>query len=158
MNRVRVFEGNFSGKGVRVGIVASRFNDFVTSRLLESAVETLVRNGVGEDQIEIARVPGAFEIPLVSKKMALSQRFDAILCLGAVIRGETPHFEYVSAEVSRGIAEVSLEVGVPLIHGVLTTDTVEQAIERSGGRAKNKGEEAALAALEMVNLIRGLKP
>jgi 6,7-dimethyl-8-ribityllumazine synthase len=142
---------------IRIGIVASRFNDFITDPLLKNAVTALRQKGVKQSHIEVVRVPGAFEIPIVAKKLALSNRFDSILCLGAIIRGETPHFDFLSAEVSRGIGQVSLEVGIPVIHGVLTTNTVEQAIERSDSKRKNRGEETALCALEMATLIKVFK-
>ncbi len=145
------------GKDLRIGIVASRFNAFITNPLLERTVSVLMENGVGMDQIETVRVPGAYEIPLMAKKMAISKRFDSIVCLGAVIRGDTPHFEYISAEVSRGIGQVALETGVPVIHGVLTTDTIDQAIERSSHKPKNKGEEAALTAIEIAQLVKNME-
>jgi len=145
------------GKDLRIGIVASRYNEFITDPLLERTVSVLIENGVGKDRIETVRVPGAYEIPLIAKKMAISKRFDSIVCLGAVIRGETPHFDYISAEVSRGIGQVALETGIPVIHGVLTTNTIDQAIERSSNRPKNKGEEAALTAIEIAQLVKRLE-
>lgn len=151
-----VIEGFYEGEGFRFGIVVSRFNIFITQRLLEGALDVLKRHRVSEENICIVWVPGAFEIPLVAKKLAETKNFDAILCLGAIIRGATPHFEYVASEASKGIAQVMLETGVPVIFGILTTDTIEQAIERAGTKAGNKGAEAALAALEMVNLLRKL--
>lgn len=153
----RIQAENRAAQDIRIGIVASRFNDFITDPLLKNAVTALRQKGVKQDHIEVVRVPGAFEIPVVAKRLALSRRFDSILCLGAVIRGETPHFDFLSAEVSRAIGQVSLEVGIPVIHGVLTTDTVEQAIERSDSERKNRGEETALCALEMATLIKDLK-
>ncbi len=144
-------------KNIRIGIVASRFNEYITEPLLQNAMNTLVQNGVAKNAIEVIRVPGAMEIPILAKKLALTKRFDSILCLGAIIRGETPHFDFLGAEVTRGIGQVSLEVGVPLIHGVLTTDTVEQALERCGSKQKNRGEETALCALEMAHLLKDFK-
>ncbi len=152
----KIIEGKIIAKGMRFGIVASRFNDFICGRLIEGAVDALTRAGAEEKEIQIVRVPGAFELPLAAKKMAKSGRFDAVVCLGAVIRGATPHFEYISAEVSKGIASVSLETEVPVAFGVLTTDTIEQAIERAGTKAGNKGWDAAMSAIEMVDLFRKL--
>jgi len=148
-----VMEGKLSAQGKRFGIVVGRFNDFICDRLLGGALDALNRFGTLEKDIHIAKVPGAFEIPLVAKKMTQKGTYDAVICLGAVIRGSTPHFDYVSAEVSKGIAQVSLESGVPVIFGVLTTDTIEQAIERAGTKAGNKGWHAAVAAVEMANLL-----
>ncbi len=145
--------GNLSGKGKKFTIVLSRFNSFLTERLLEGAIDCLVRHEVSENDIKIIRVPGAFEIPLICKKVLEKKKTDAVIAIGAVIRGETPHFEYVAAEVSKGLANISLEHGVPVIFGVLTTDTIEQAEVRSGAKGSNKGFEAALTAIEMVNLI-----
>ena len=142
---------------VKIGVVAARFNEFITSRLLSGAVDGLTRHGVPEDDIEVAWVPGAFEIPLAAKKMAQSGRFDAVICLGAVIRGNTGHYEYVCAEVSKGIAQVGLEAGLPVLFGVLTCENIEQAIERAGTKAGNKGYDCALAALEMVNLMHDIE-
>jgi 6,7-dimethyl-8-ribityllumazine synthase len=150
----RFIEGKLDATGLRFGIVVSRFNSFISERLLEGAIDALVRHGVDANTIEVLRVPGAFEIPLATKKMATSQRYDAIICLGAVIRGSTPHFDYVAAEVSKGIATVSLEAEVPVAFGVLTTDNIEQAIERAGSKAGNKGAEAAVGVIEMVNLLK----
>ena len=141
---------------MRFGIVASRFNDFISGRLIEGAVDALTRAGADEKEIQIVRVPGAFELPITAKKMAKSGRFDAVICLGAVIRGATPHFEYISAEVSKGIAMVGLETEVPVAFGVLTTDTIEQAIERAGAKSGNKGWDAAMSAIEMVDLFKKL--
>ncbi|HIU09706.1 MAG TPA: 6,7-dimethyl-8-ribityllumazine synthase [Candidatus Avidehalobacter gallistercoris] len=142
---------------VKIGVVAARFNEFITSRLLSGAVDGLTRHGVPEDDIEVAWVPGAFEIPLAAKKMAQSGRYDAVICLGAVIRGNTGHYEYVCAEVSKGIAQVGLEAGLPVLFGVLTCENIEQAIERAGTKAGNKGYDCALAALEMVNLMHDIE-
>ncbi len=152
----RQFEGNLLGKGLRFGIVISRFNEFITGKLLEGAQDGLVRHGVAEADIETVWVPGAFEIPLAAKKLAETKRHDAIICLGAVIRGGTPHFDYIAAEVSKGIAKVGLDAGLPVIFGVLTAETLEQAIERAGSKMGNRGFEAAEHALEMANLMKGL--
>ncbi|MBW2108112.1 MAG: 6,7-dimethyl-8-ribityllumazine synthase [Deltaproteobacteria bacterium] len=149
-----VYEGKISGEGRKFGIVVSRFNDFISDRLLGGALDAMARHGTNDQDIDIVKVPGSFEIPLLAKKMAETNRYDAIICLGAVIRGATPHFEYVSAEVSKGIATVSLESGVPVIFGVITTDTLEQAIERAGSKSGNKGWAAAVAAMEMADLVR----
>lgn len=151
---MKILEGNLIAQGAKVGIVAGRFNEFIGSKLLSGAVDTLRRHGMKEDDISVAWVPGAFEIPLIAKKMACSGKYDAVICLGAVIRGATAHFEYVSAEVSKGVAAVGLDSDIPVIFGVLTVDTIEQAIERAGTKAGNKGSEAAEAAIEMINLIR----
>ncbi|GAG09533.1 unnamed protein product [marine sediment metagenome] len=150
------FEGMLLGKGLRFGLVISRFNDFLTKRLLDGAQDALLRHGVSEEDIEVAWVPGSFEIPLIANKLAQAKRYDAIICLGAVIRGGTPHFEYIAAEVSKGIAKVSLETGLPVIYGVITTDTLEQAIERSGTKEGNEGFKAAVNAIEMANLVKSL--
>jgi len=150
----KIIEGKLSAKGMKFGIVASRFNDFISSRLIDGALDALTRAGAEEKDISIYKVPGAFELPLVAKKLAKSGRFDAVICLGAVIRGATPHFEYISAEVAKGIALVGLETETPVAFGVLTTDTIEQAIERAGTKAGNKGWDAALSAIEMVDLLR----
>ncbi len=149
----KIIEANLMAKGKKFGIIASRFNDFITDRLVSGAVDALVRSGAGDGDIDIAKVPGAFEIPLVAKRMAEKGKYHAIICLGAVIRGATPHFDYVSAEVSKGIAQVSLDSAVPVIFGILTTDTIEQAIERAGTKAGNKGWDAAISAVEMANLV-----
>ncbi len=151
------YEGGLLGKGLRFGIVASRFNEFVTVRLLEGARDSLKRHGVGEEDIDSSWTPGSFEIPLIAKKMAESGRYDGIICLGTVIRGDTPHFEYVASEVSRGIGKVSLETGTPIIFGIITSDTLEQAIERAGTKQGNKGFLAAEAAIEMANLVKNLE-
>ena len=153
----RMVEGNLTAKGFAFGIVASRFNEFITARLLDGALDALRRHGADEDKITVARVPGSYEIPLVAKKMAASHQYDAVICLGTVIRGATPHFEYIAGEVAKGVAMVGLETGVPVIFGVLTTDSIEQAVERAGTKAGNKGFDAACAAIEMVNLLRELK-
>ena len=152
----KVIEGKLLAKGMRFGIAASRFNDFICGRLIEGAVDALTRAGADEKDIAIYKVPGAFELPLIAKKLAKSARFDAVICLGAVIRGATPHFEYISAEVSKGIANVGLDTEVPVAFGVLTTDTIEQAIERAGTKSGNKGWDAAMSAIEMVDLFRKL--
>ncbi len=151
-----IYEGQLLGKGLRFGIVVSRFNEFISRKLLEGALDALERHGVAEEDIEIAWVPGSFEIPLVARHMAQSGHDDAVICLGAVIRGATPHFDYVAAEVAKGVAQVALQTGVPVLFGVLTTDTIEQAIERAGTKAGNKGFDAAVAAIEMANLLRQL--
>jgi 6,7-dimethyl-8-ribityllumazine synthase len=150
----KIVEGKIVAKGMKFGIVASRFNDFISGRLIEGAIDTLIRAGADEKDIQIYKVPGAFELPLTAKKLAKSARFDAVICLGAVIRGATPHFEYISAEVSKGIASVGLEAEIPVVYGVLTTDTIEQAIERAGTKAGNKGADAAMSAIEMVDLFK----
>jgi len=151
---VKILNGNLSGEGMRFGIVVARFNEFIGSKLLGGAYDCLTRHGVLDSDIETAWAPGSFEIPLVAMKMAQSQKYDAIICLGAVIRGATAHFDYVAAEVSKGVASVSLETGIPVIFGVLTTDTIEQAIERAGTKSGNKGWDAALAAIEMTDLLK----
>ena len=153
---MKTYEGKLVAGNIRVGIVCARFNEFITSRLLGGALDGLRRRGVDDDDVAVAWVPGAFEIPLVAKKMAASGRYDAVICLGAVIRGSTSHYEYVCAEVSKGIAAVQLETGVPVMFGVLTTENIEQAIERAGSKAGNKGSECAEGAIEMVNLLREL--
>ncbi|QEY34397.1 6,7-dimethyl-8-ribityllumazine synthase [Caproiciproducens galactitolivorans] len=153
---MRVMEGQLVAEKLKFGIVVSRFNEFISSRLLSGALDTLKRHGAKEEEIEVAWVPGAFEIPLAAKKMAKSGKYDAVICLGAVIRGSTPHFDYVSNEVSKGIASVSLETETPVAFGVLTTDNIEQAIERAGTKSGNKGSDAALTTIEMANLLRKL--
>lgn len=150
---MKIYEGKLISEGQKFGVIIGRFNEFIGSKLLAGALDGLKRHGVSEDDIEITWVPGAFEMPLVAKKMALTKKYDAVICLGAVIRGATPHFDYVSSEVSKGVASVSLDTGVPVIFGVLTTDTIEQAIERAGTKAGNKGYEAAVTAIEMANLL-----
>ncbi len=151
------FEGNLNASGKKFAIVVARFNSFVAEKLLEGAIDALVRSGAADADIDVVRVPGAFELPLVCKKMAATQKYDALICLGAVIRGATPHFDVVVNESSKGTAQVSLDTGVPVLFGVLTTETIEQAIERSGTKAGNKGAEVAVAAIEMANLLAGLK-
>ena len=150
------FVGYLVSNDIRVGIVAARFNEFITSKLISGAMDGLVRHNVNEDNIHIAWVPGAFEIPLIASKMAKSGNYDAVICLGAVIRGATSHYDYVCNEVSKGIAAISLETGVPVMFGVVTTDNIEQAIERAGTKAGNKGYDCALGAIEMVNLLRSI--
>lgn len=152
----KIIEGKIVAKGLKFGIVASRFNDFICGKLIEGSLDALTRSGGDEKNISIVRVPGAFEIPLVAKKLAQSGDFDAIICLGAVIRGDTPHFEYISAEVSKGIAAATLDTGIPIAFGVITSDTLEQAIERAGSKSGNKGWDAAISAIEMANLIKML--
>ena len=149
----KILEANLLAEGKKFAVVVSRFNDFITDRLLGGAVDALKRSGARDEDIEVAKVPGAFEIPLIAKKMAQSGRYNAVVCLGAVIRGATPHFDYVSAEVTKGIAVAGLESGVPVIFGIITTDTIEQAIERAGTKSGNKGWSAAINAVEMANLI-----
>ena len=151
-----IIEGKLSAEGFRFAIIVSRFNDFICSRLLEGAIDALNRHGALDENVFLVKVPGTFEMPLVAKKLAEGGRYDAVICLGAIIRGATPHFEYVAAEVSKGIANVSLETGIPVCFGVLTTDNLEQAIERAGSKSGNKGYEAAMAAIEMVNLFKEL--
>lgn len=150
----KIIEGKIVAKGMKFGIVASRFNDFICGRLIEGTLDALMRAGAEEKDIVIHKVPGSFELPLTAKKIAKSGRYDAIICLGAIIRGATPHFEYISAEVSKGIAVVGLETEVPVVFGVLTTDTIEQAIERAGTKSGNKGADAAMTAIEMVDLFK----
>lgn len=151
---MKTFEGKLVSSGIKVGIVVARFNEFITSKLLSGAMDGLLRHNVQEEDIQVAWVPGAFEIPLIASKMAKSGKYDAVICLGAVIRGSTSHYDYVCNEVSKGIATVSLETGIPVMFGVLTTENIEQAIERAGSKAGNKGSECAEGAIEMVNLIR----
>lgn len=153
---MKILEGNYIADQIKIGIVASRFNEFIVSKLVEGAKDGLVRHNVNEDNITLAWTPGAFEIPLIAKKMAESKQYDAIICLGAVIRGATSHYDYVCNEVSKGIASVSLNSGVPVMFGVVTTDTIEQAIERAGTKAGNKGYDCALGAIEMIQLCRQL--
>ncbi len=152
----KIVERKLDAKGLRCGLVVSRFNSFISERLVEGAMDALLRHGAEEKNIQQVRVPGAFEIPLAAQKMATGGRFDAVICLGAVIRGATPHFDYVSSEVSKGVASVSLQTGVPIAFGVLTTDNLEQAIERAGTKAGNKGFDAAMSAIEMANLLKAL--
>ena len=154
---MRTFEGKFDGKNVKIGIVAGRFNEFITSKLVGGALDVLKRNDVSEENIDIAWVPGAFEIPLITKKLANTGKYDAIIALGAVIKGSTPHFDYVCAEVSKGVAQISLQTDLPVIFGVLTTNNIEEAIERAGTTAGNKGSDAAFSAIEMINLIKEIE-
>ena len=151
---MKVFEGKLVSEKIKVGIVAARFNEFITSKLLSGAIDGLVRHDVDEEDIQVAWVPGAFEIPLIAEKMAESGKYDGVICLGAVIRGSTSHYDYVCNEVSKGIASVSLKSGIPVMFGVLTTENIEQAIERAGSKAGNKGYDCALGVIEMINLIR----
>lgn len=151
---MKIIEGELQAKGLRFCIVVSRFNDFITERLLEGAKDCLLRHGADEKDIDVVRVPGAFEIPLIAKIMAKKNAYNAIICLGTVIRGSTPHFEYVAAEVSKGIAQVSLESGIPVAFGIITADTIEQAIERAGSKAGNKGWDATLTAIEMAQVLK----
>ena len=150
------FEGKLLGEGLRFGLVISRFNEFITKKLLEGAQDALLRHGVREEDIDIAWTPGSFEIPLIAKKLAQAKKYDAIICLAAVIRGGTPHFQYIAAEVTKGIALVGLETGLPVIYGVITADTLEQAVERAGTKAGNRGFDAAMSAIEMANLIKSV--
>lgn len=150
----KIYEGKLMAEGMKVGIVISRFNEFITKKLLDGALDTLVRHGANSDDIAVAWVPGTFEIPVVAQKLAASKKYDAVICLGAVIRGATPHFDYIAGEVTKGIAQVGLSTGVPSIFGVITTDTIEQAVERAGTKVGNKGSDAAMAAIEMVDLLR----
>jgi 6,7-dimethyl-8-ribityllumazine synthase len=153
---MKIFEGDLQAKGLKFGIVISRFNEFITGKLLDGAKDALVRHGVKEEDIDIVKVPGSFEIPLIARKMAEKETYNAVICLGTVIRGATPHFDYISAEVSKGIATVSMETGVPVAFGVLTCDTIEQAVERAGTKSGNKGWDAALTAIEMAQLLKKL--
>lgn len=153
---MNILEGKLIAEGIKVGIIVGRFNEFISSKLLGGAIDGLKRHGVSEENIDVAWVPGAFEIPLVAKKMAKNEKYDAVICLGAVIKGSTPHFDYVCANASKGIASVSLEIEKPVIFGILTTDSIEQAIERAGTKAGNKGYDAAVTAIEMVNLLKTL--
>ena len=152
----KVYQGKLIGTGLKFGIVVSRFNEFITSKLLDGALDALDRHDVADQDVEVAWVPGAFEIPIAAQKMASSGKYDAVICLGAVIRGATPHFDYIAAEVSKGVANVGLKTNLPVIFGVVTTDTIEQAIERAGTKAGNKGVEAAESAIEMANLFRSI--
>jgi 6,7-dimethyl-8-ribityllumazine synthase len=154
----KIIEGELLARDLRFAFVAARFNDFVVEPLIRGAIDALKRHGATEKQIEIVRVPGAFDIPLVARKLALSHRYDALIALGAVVRGQTPHFDYVAGECASGISRIALESGVPIAFGVLTTDTMEQAVDRAGGKAGNKGADAALVAIEMANLLRRLDP
>jgi len=150
---MKIIEGKLQAQGLKFGIVVSRFNEFITSKLLEGALDALIRHGGSEKDIEIVRVPGSFEIPVVAKKMAQSKKFNAIICLGTLIRGATPHFDYIASEVSKGIALVSLETEIPVIFGIITSETIEQAIERAGSKSGNKGWDAAMVAIEMARLM-----
>ena len=154
MNQVQVLEGQLLAEGLKIGIIAARFNEFITSKLLGGAMDAIIRHGGKKEDVTVAWVPGAFEIPLVAQKMANSKKYDAIICLGAVIRGSTSHYDYVCAEVSKGIAHVGMDSGIPVMFGVLTTDTIEQAIERAGTKAGNKGFDCAVGAIEMADLLR----
>jgi 6,7-dimethyl-8-ribityllumazine synthase len=151
---MKIIEGELQAKGLKFCVIVSRFNDFITSKLLDGARDALLRHGAKEDDIDVIKVPGSFEIPMVVKKMALKGTYNAIICLGTIIRGATPHFEYIAAEVSKGIASVSIETGVPVAFGVITSDTIEQAIERAGTKSGNKGWDAAISAIEMVQLLK----
>jgi 6,7-dimethyl-8-ribityllumazine synthase len=157
MTNKKTFEGMLLGDGLKFGIVVARFNDFITHKLLDGAQDALLRHGVNEDDIEVTWVPGSFEIPLVAQKLANTKRYDSVICLGAVIRGGTPHFEYVASEVTKGIAQVGLNTGLPIIYGVITADTLEQAIERAGTKQGNEGSKAAITAIEMVNLLNSIE-
>jgi len=152
----QLFEGVLLGKGLKFGVVVSRFNEFITRKLLDGAQDALLRHGVSEGDIDIAWVPGSFEIPLVAQKLARTKKYDAVICLGTVIRGGTPHFEYIAAEVTKGIAKVGLDAGLPVSYGIITADTLEQAIERAGTKAGNRGFDAAVNAIEMANLLRNI--
>jgi len=152
----KIFEGNLDASGLKFGIIVSRFNDFIGEKLVGGAIDALLRHGANDADINVFKVPGSFEIPLAAKKLALTKKYDAIICLGVIMRGDTPHFEYIAAEVSKGIASVGLDTGTPVIFGVLTTENIEQAIERSGTKAGNKGFDAANAAVEMVNLFKNV--
>jgi 6,7-dimethyl-8-ribityllumazine synthase len=156
--QAKMIEGELLARDLRFAFVAARFNDFVVEPLIRGALDALKRHGASEKQIEIVRVPGAFDIPIVARKLALSRRYDALIALGAVVRGQTPHFDYVAGECASGLARIALESGIPIAFGVLTTDTMEQAVDRAGGKAGNKGADAALAAIEMANLLRRLEP
>ena len=152
----KLYEGVLVGKGLKVALVVSRFNEFVTNKLMEGAQDALLRHEVGQDDIDVAWVPGAFEIPMVAQALAQTKKYDAVICLGAVIRGATPHFEYIAAEVTKGIAQVGLNTGVPVTYGLITSDTLEQAIERAGTKSGNKGFDAAVSAIEMANLMKNI--
>ena len=154
---VKVIEGNLISKGRKFSIVASRFNDFMTKELVSGCLDTLVRHGAAEQDLTVAWVPGAFEIPAVAQKLAKTKSYDAVICLGTVIRGATPHFDYIASEVAKGVAKVSQDTGIPVIFGIITADTIEQAIERSGSKDGNKGRDAALSAIEMINLLEKIK-
>ena len=153
---MKIFEGELQAKGLKFGIVISRFNEFITSKLLDGAIDALLRHGARQDDIEVIKVPGSFEIPMIARRMALKGTYNAIICLGTVIRGATPHFEYIAAEVSKGIASASMETGIPIAFGIITCDTIEQAVERAGTKSGNKGWDAAVTAIEMAQLLRKL--
>ena len=155
---MRVLEGNMVAEGAKIALVAARFNEFITSKLISGAIDGLKRHGVEDDDISLAWVPGAFEIPIIAKNLALSKKYDAVICLGAVISGATTHYDYVCNEVSKGIAHIALETDVPVLFGVLTTENIEQAIERAGTKAGNKGYDCALSAIEMINLLKNIRP
>lgn len=152
----KIIEGQISAKGFKFGIAVSRFNDFITNKLLDGSLDALLRNGATDEKIEVVKVPGAFELPYAIQRMAQKKKYDAIICLGAVIRGSTPHFEYVSAEVAKGIAKIALDTGIPIANGVINADNIEQAIERAGTKMGNKGWDAAISAIEMVNLFKNI--
>ncbi|QQZ08420.1 6,7-dimethyl-8-ribityllumazine synthase [Heyndrickxia vini] len=152
-----IFEGNLVGSGLKIGIVVGRFNEFITNKLLSGSIDALKRHGVNEDDVDVAWVPGAFEIPLIAQKLAKTDKYDAVITLGTVIRGSTPHFDYVCNEAAKGVAAISLNTGIPVIFGILTTDSIEQAIERAGTKAGNKGWDAAVSAIEMANLIKNVE-
>jgi 6,7-dimethyl-8-ribityllumazine synthase len=153
---MKIFEGELQAKGLKFGIVMSRFNEFITGKLLEGSMDALLRHGAKEEDIDVIKVPGSFEIPVIAKKIALKGVYNAVICLGTVIRGGTPHFEYIAAEVSKGIASASIETGIPMAFGVITCDTIEQAVERAGTKSGNKGWDAALTAIEMAQLVKKL--
>ena len=156
MAKTVTYQGDLNASGKKFALVASRYNEIITSRLISGAMDCLLRHGAGEQDVEIYRVPGSFEVPLVAQKVAAAGKHDAVICLGAVIRGETPHFDFVASEAARGVGRAGLETGVPVIFGIVTTDTIEQAIERAGGRTGNRGAEAASAAIEMANLLASI--
>jgi 6,7-dimethyl-8-ribityllumazine synthase len=151
---MNIYEGKLDAKGLKIGIIVSRFNEFISSKLVDGCLDALLRHGANDEDLELFKVPGSFEIPYLAKKLALSKKYDAIICLGVVIRGQTPHFNYICNEVAKGIANVSLESGIPIIFGIITSDTIEQAIERAGTKSGNKGFDAALSAIEMANLYK----
>jgi len=153
---MKVIQGELQAKGLKFGIVVSRFNDFITGKLLEGALDALLRHGAREEDIDVVKVPGSFEIPLIAKKLALKGTYNSIICLGTIIRGATPHFDYIAAEVSKGIASASMETGVPIAFGVITSDTIEQAVERAGTKSGNKGFDAAITAIEMAQVVKKL--
>jgi len=154
---VKIVEGNLIAKGKKFGIVASRFNDFITKELVSGCLDTLTRHGAGSEDVSVTWVPGAFEVPLIAQRLAKSKSFDALICLGTVIRGSTPHFEYIASEAAKGVAKVSLDTGLPVIFGIITADTIEQAVERAGTKDGNKGKDAAMSAIEMANLLTQIK-